>query len=412
MNDFLEPLESLKRQSSTLANTRRSLTRTRDNLKRSLTDHRRFDPQQCTAEVSQLHLVKAQVSEALALAEATLRVHSAQLQKLTSEKVSLLKIVTYFSAEQKLLRSQVATLERRLSELQMNKVRLEGDLQSAITKIEQRIREIAEFKAFDAAETEDKLRQISAEIDSTSDKISKIDADISRINQKIGLLITEYEGLQVRFTALNATILEVASLDDDLNNAGNGYERAQIHTACEARFGHGSPKKVRNDASKEIRSIENTLPKLERRIRDELNKCKMTVSHIIIDGNNTCYDRSKFIRMHALTRLVDELVKSYRVTVVFDASIRNLMKTHDDGIERIIGRSAAVHVAPTRTGADEYILRIADGRPDYYILSNDRFSEFSEYEAVKSGRLLRFLIANNQIMLNDLDISIAFRTFA
>ena len=136
----------------------------------------------------------------------------------------------------------------------------------------------------------------------------------------------------------------------------------------------------------------------------------MVVSHIIIDGNNACYERSQFIRMYALTHLVDELTKRYKVTVVFDASIRSHMKTDDAGIERIIGRSAPAHVAPTRTSADEYILRLAQSEQNAYVLSNDRFPEFSEYDAVKSGRLLRFLIANNKIMVNQLDICIPFRT--
>lgn len=85
------------------------------------------------------------------------------------------------------------------------------------------------------------------------------------------------------------------------------------------------------------------------------------------------------------------------------------MKSDDAGIERIIGRSAEIYVAPTRSGADEYILRLADGHPGSYVLSNDRFAEFGDYDVVQSGRLLRFLIADNRIMVNDLDLAIPLR---
>lgn len=410
MRDLLEPLESRKRRRSVLANTLGSLSATRDNLERALTNHRNFDPRQWTEAVSKLSLVKDQVAESLALANATLRDQHVTLQQLTARKVSFLKIRSYFSAEQKLLRSQAAAQAARVSESEADKKRLEGKLTATKAEIEQKTRELAAFHAFDAKATERELCRIFGEMASMSDDIAMLDLEISRINQKIGPLVTEYEDLQANVINLKETISAADSLDNDLSAADNSYERAQIHADCEERFGNGSPKKVRGDASRELRSIEYNLPKLERRIRDELKKFDMSVSHIIIDGNNACYERSTFIRLHALTHLVDELAKNYKVTVVFDASIRSLLKTDDAGITRIIGHSATVHVAPTRTGADEYILRLAEAQPESYVLSNDRFAEFSEFDAVKSGRLIRFMIANNHIMLNDLDIDIPFRT--
>ena len=41
-----------------------------------------------------------------------------------------------------------------------------------------------------------------------------------------------------------------------------------------------------------------------------------------------------------------------------------------------------------------------------FILSNDRFAEYHDYSAVKSGRLFRFLIADGKLMANDIDVTV------
>ena len=410
MKEFLEPLESRKRHLNALANSLKSLMAKRDGLQDALADHKNFDPQQCAVEVSQLHSVRDQISDTLGQLETALRDESAEMQRLGSETVSLFNIVTFFSADQKLLRSKVKALAARVSSSQTNVKHLKDERNSTIQLIEQKSRKIVEFREFDETASETELRRVVSEMELAQNNMTHLETEIASVNVKVGSLVAEYEGLQAKIRVLMTTISAADGLDRDLSDANNSYERSQIHAECETRFGDGSPRKVRSDASRELRSIENNLPKLERRIRDELKKFEMVMSHIIIDGNNTCYDRKGFIRLHALTHLVDELTRKYKVTVVFDASIRSLMRTDDAGIERIIGQSAAIHVAPTKTGADEYILRLAEGRPHSYIMSNDRFGEFGDYDAVRSGRLLRFMIADNRIMVNDLDIDISLRS--
>lgn len=63
-----------------------------------------------------------------------------------------------------------------------------------------------------------------------------------------------------------------------------------IHKECEEKFGTGSPKQVINDRRGKIRSLDNNIPKLERRIREELQKLERTIGHLLIDGNNACYE--------------------------------------------------------------------------------------------------------------------------
>lgn len=181
-----------------------------------------------------------------------------------------------------------------------------------------------------------------------------------------------------------------------------------IHNACKEAFGKGKPKEVISDRRGKIRGLDNNIPKLERRIREELQKLERTIGHLLIDGNNACYEGQSFIGLRALTALVQELGGRFKTTVVFDASIRAMLKTDTQGIERTLGTLVNTHVAPTKSAADEYLLKLADQDNSAFILSNDRFAEYHDYAAVKSGRLFRFLIADGKLMANDIDVSVSF----
>ena len=93
-------------------------------------------------------------------------------------------------------------------------------------------------------------------------------------------------------------------------------------------------------------------------IRDELQKLERTIGHLLIDGNNACYERQSFIGLSAISALLRELGGRYRTTVVFDASIRAMLKTDTQGIERALGKSHNTYVPPTKAAADEYLLSL------------------------------------------------------
>lgn len=118
--------------------------------------------------------------------------------------------------------------------------------------------------------------------------------------------------------------------------------------------------------------------------------------------------RRAIIGLRAISALLRELGGRYKTTVVFDASIRAMLKTDTQGVERALGTTVNTHVAPTKSAADEYLLKLADQDNSAFILSNDRFAEYHDYSAVKSGRLFRFLIADGKLMANDIDVAVNF----
>jgi rRNA-processing protein FCF1 len=135
----------------------------------------------------------------------------------------------------------------------------------------------------------------------------------------------------------------------------------------------------------------------------------MEIDSIIIDGNNACYSSSSdFIGLSAVRTLAQHLSKRFKVTVVFDASIRKLLKASTQDIQKNLGREISTYVAPSKNAADEYILKLAEGCDRSYIITNDRYSEWHDYDAVREARAINFLISSDKIIVNDLDVSIPF----
>jgi len=408
MTDFLEPLERRQHRRTSLAEKLKNLIGDRDRLGDDLSGFRAYKPEKFAAELSQLHYEKDQITDSANHAKKTMSSVDGEIQSYKSRTVSVFNIFNYFSEDQKNFRAKISSLEEK------SKVYKER-FESASKKLSAKVAEIAcvsttidKYSKFDDVDAERRIENLNRDIQGISQEISVIEGEIARINARAGPHIEELKRFQSKVRDLQSSISAADQFDRRLSAASNGYERAQIHEECERRFGNGSPKKISRDATGEIRKLQNDIPKLEKRIKDEIKKSELSISHIIIDGNNACYERSRFIRFFALSHLVDELAKRYKVTVVFDASIRRLMQSDDAAIERIIGRTASVHVTPTKNSADEYILKMASDNPQSYIISNDRYAEFGDYDAVKSDRVLRFLIADGRVMLNDLDISIPF----
>ena len=230
--------------------------------------------------------------------------------------------------------------------------------------------------------------------------------ELERIEEKIRPHSQELERLESELETFNSDIAKADRLDRDLTAAENSYERAMIHQECEKKFGSGSPRHVINDRRGKVRRLENNIPKLERRIRDELKKLDRTISHLVIDGNNACYEGQSFIGLRGISALLEALGDRFKVTVVFDATIRAMLQSDNQGIEKVLSPKAATHVAPTKTAADEYLMKLAGKDQSVFILSKDRFAEYHDYDVVKSRRVLRFLIADGKLMANELDISI------
>jgi len=66
-----------------------------------------------------------------------------------------------------------------------------------------------------------------------------------------------------------------------------------------------------------------------------------------------------------------------------------------------------VHVVASGEKAGKTIPHISD-YPNTYVISNDRFVEFPEQEAVRRGRVLRHKIIHSRVSVYDLRVDLPF----
>ncbi|MBD0865214.1 MAG: hypothetical protein GDA36_06175 [Rhodobacteraceae bacterium] len=301
----------------------------------------------------------------------------------------------------------------RLEKLEMSLNKLTRDLMinnktlsEADTDINAERDRITEHENFDPENAKRRLACVTEDIQRSESDFATVSAELERIEARIHPHMLEHERLKSKRAALEADIGNAEQFIQNLEYAANSYERRVIHQKCEEKFGTGNPNKAIGDRRRKIQTLDNNIPKIERRIQEELKKQYRTIDHILIDGNNICYERQVFIGLRGISALLPALRDRFKVTVVFDASIRAMLNTGTHGIGRLLGPKVSTYVVPAKTAADEYLMRLADEGKNTFILSNDRFAEYYDYNVVTTGRILPFMIADGKLMVNDLDISV------
>jgi len=406
----LDPIESRKEN-------RASIQKNFDDLKSQLSKVdfeinkcRNFDPEQAIADISNLHSHKSSLLERKSSAFLSYKKHKSDLTLYKSKAVSPLNIFNYLSTEQTTIRAHIPKLVEHCNKMHS----IVQDCDKKIADFDREINEktiLLEWHSnFRVDDCEKEKSSIIGKLNRLNSQISTLNSEIYQIESRCGPQISEYNKCVSSISALEDRISRSDAMDRDLALAENGYERALIHQECERLYGEGSPKKVRSDASSQLRRAKADLAKIEKRLRESLRKFNLNITKIIIDGNNACYRDSyhgrEFIRLTALTHIVDCLSKKYSITIVFDGTIRDLMRSDDAKIKSIIGHNALIYVAPEKTSADEYIIKMASDNSDYYILSNDRYADYRDYEPIKNGRVIRFMISEKCVMINDLGVDI------
>lgn len=321
-------------------------------------------------------------------------IHSIFSNDLSDEHTSLRKSKKTKSAE-------IKKLEEKISNLESKRERLNKEGESFDIKIQN-------HNNFNKNSEYENIESFKSKISTLKNKENDIKITLQKLDLYAGVHISEYFKLKSQISSLETEIKSAEKIDRDLTCASNSYERALLHENCEKQFGNGRPSSVINDRKKHIRSIERSIIKLEKRIDDEMKKSSREINHIIIDGNNMCYERNNFIQIKAISALLRALPKRMKKTVVFDASIRKLMKVNDQDLSNYFDENAEIYVTPTKTSADEYILKLSEKDENTYIVSNDRYSEFHDYKSIKDGKVIRFMTTNDNIIINDLSVSANF----
>lgn len=407
----IDPLDSHRQraiQIEKLAAELKELESSRKKTQQAIHDYRSFAPGSKKRKIDRLKTSAEVLSGRITVTEAHKAKYERRLRTVKAAQTNPVIVWQYFSRQQKQLRTEVRNLEQALFLAEQRLSDDQARLSGVYVDTETARKSLFDHESFDLLDAEKLLSSLGKKIEQkNADHDAAID-EYMRIDSQIQPHTRELNRLQLQLITLNDDISQAKCFEQDLTSASNSYERAKIHSACSETFEFGSPKKVIEERRRKIRSLENDIAKVQRRIRDTLRKLENSISRILIDGNNLCYEGQTFIGIRAISALLVKLDGQYETTVVFDPSIRAMLATNNQDIERVLGATANIYIAPTRTTADEYLMKLAGKDSNTFILSNDRFAEYHDYEVVKAGRLLRFLIANGKLMLSDIDIAVDF----
>jgi len=329
-------------------------------------------------------------------------------EHLKTKTASIWKLRTYFGKEQRQLRKKLQSVLDTVSLLRKANATHSEKTASLSKQVAELKKQLSDYSQFNLENSEIKLIEIEKTISQLHIQLQSTEAKSSALKSIIQKELNELGRLQKELENIKAEIKEAKYFESSLSKAENSYERAMAHQECEKKFGDSKPRRVITKKERQLSSVKRSISKIEERIATKIERHNRSIKKIIIDGNNFCYCGETFIGLSALISAVEILNNRYEVSVIFDAGIRGLMKTNDEKIRKQFATDVEVHVVATRETADETIIKYAGQTKTTYVLTNDRFVDFSSSSVVKDKRLLRHEILPNQVFIHDLNVDLTY----
>lgn len=312
----------------------------------------------------------------------------------------------WFSSARSAKKAELDALQKDIEQLRARQKRVESDTRDAAALLERQHGEINRYRSFNRHEEQAVVNARSIEISHLEDQLAQIRQKKEEVDEQLARPLADHREYEQRKTLLEAEIRRAEVFNQQLSTAANGYERKQIHEHCGAIFGDSKPSKVIESKRRELESVNRSIEKLEARLRLISTRATRVIKTLVIDGNNLCHQHDKFIGLPALRTLAERLSNDYSVIIVFDPTIRNLLRMSRSAIAMQFS-NAVVHVVSPPHAADETILDAAAGAFSY-VISNDRFQEYRDKPAVRDQRILRHEILANQIFIHELSVAETF----
>jgi rRNA-processing protein FCF1 len=262
----------------------------------------------------------------------------------------------------------------------------------------------------DVARIQSRLVDIDASLPALQRALDRLTADKERVDGQLKAPFAELQSLTARRNAIETDIRLADGFERQLNSASSPRERHLIHEECARAFGGESrPGRILQTRRRDLQSVLRNVEKVESRLDRISSMARRVISSVVLDGNNLCYEDQRFVGLSPVIALAYALADRYEVVVVFDAGIRGLTKMNNQQIAFGFPRNSRVHVVATAQAADETILEAAS-EAGSYVISNDRFRDFTDKAAVSDQRLLRHEIVAGKLFVHDLQVSISFAT--
>lgn len=312
----------------------------------------------------------------------------------------------WFDSEQKNLKARLNVIKKELH-LKQNYIDGERKLLSEIkSSISDKDKELEKYKLFNRQQAANDLSAVTNKIDEHENELIQVSKRKDKVDIELFPIIDQISRYKSDIEKAKDNIRRAQSMNQRLERAGNSYERAMVHRECESLFGDGSPSNVIRKQENLVRQYEKDLDKTRKRAAQVGNKAARDIKRIVIDGNNLCYERNKFVGLAPLITLTKWLhQEEYKVIVVFDSAIRSQLKSNDKDIGAQFEDGVNVHIVASKQLADGTILDIASNDKFCYVISNDRYGEYKEKEAVVYSRIIQHEIVEKRIMIHDLGFS-------
>ena len=249
----------------------------------------------------------------------------------------------------------------------------------------------------------------SAGLSKIAVELEKVEKEKIRIDNAIKEQTDILYGLYSEETSVSLDLETAENLKIKLESATNGYERKCIHQESERIFQESNPNKIVINLKKRKRSLDKNIDKVDKEIKEKVKILTTNIDLIIIDVNNLCYKKDKFIGDIALKALVtalldSEITNKSRILICFDNGISKLLSSTKKDIENNFKSiSEKIEVLISNGKADKTIINAAE-KSNTFIISNDRFVDFRDKKAIKERRCLRHRMVFNQIHIEEFSI--------
>lgn len=368
-----------------------------------------FSPRDAEARVRTLRDQDAQDTDRLSGLSANLNRLKGACGEIEGQLMMRFDPRGWFNVEQRALRQKAAGLRLEVKDAEDAVDALRAQHASRREAISQAQAELQQHVRTSITALRQSRSDLSDRLASALSRREVLEAERRAFDVEVRPLVDQLSAreLELRTARRNADLAR--ELDAELNTAANGFERKKVHERSEEALGTGQPKTALRQNEKVIEQTERTIEKVQRRMRELHERWSRVVDLLIIDGSNFCFaSGNDFVGLSALKAALPLLVARCNIIVVFDASIRRKLAAGDTAIRTELASAAEVIVMPTKTAADETIISRANGSSGRFILSNDRYSEFQDHEAVAAGRMLRHVISSDRVQILDLRIDVPY----
>lgn len=274
------------------------------------------------------------------------------------------------------------------------------------------------YRSFDVLKAEDMVRFLSQEQESLAQKFDLLS---QRAKNAESILKPTWELLQGNIEEeqlLQADIREAVRMEGDMAGAPNDTKedrakRKLIHIRCRDLFKEDNPSSIREKKQRKLNSIRNSIEKIRKRLEIDTLRLKRDVRMVVVDGSNLLNKRGHnnddvFIGLAALDALIPILVRKVEKVIVFfdHGATRKLGMAEEALCERFSRKTSEVIVTPQNLPADDTILAVANKNPHAYVISRDRYHDYTARYSWIKDRVFAPVIVNNTLHLHDMFLEV------